>query len=268
MPIFKVISTPKAPQALLPDGTFPSTVFALSPFDMQKFKSISGAVNGTQDMALIRNIDPVRVVVFGGAYHAVAVAGKIIELERRFPGRITLVGVVANTDERGKVGALAAGSNVPVRREDISTQLFYDTLAEEWQPTVGYRVGFQQNIPQAVLDFPRLGFYGFAPVAAPIWPPAKAVSDNSFQPLIASRAAQGSLALRQILDEEGQGDLIGFSKPFAVASNEDETTLNMNTADIVGQMVEGQLAEYIGAPHQDYAALGYAAEPRALKRAS
>jgi len=216
-------------------------------------------------MPLIRNIDPVKVVLFGSSYHGVAVAGKILELEKLYPGRVRLTAVVTNPDEQAKVAAVAVENNVPLRREDISTALFHDTFVEEWRPDICYRTGFRQPLPQDLLDFPRLGFYGFAPCAAPVWPQAAAVGE-SFHALLTTHSPQVSLALYE-LGEEGAEALVGFSKAFPIASNDDATALTRNTSDIVAQMVEGQLAEYIGMPQQDYAVWGYAAEPRFQKHA-
>jgi len=218
-------------------------------------------------MALIRNIDPLKVVVFGSSYHGVAVAGKILELEKRYPGRARLTAVVTNPSEQGKVAAMAIEHNVPLRREDVSTALFRDTLIEEWRPDICYRVGFKQSIPQTIIDFPRLGFYSFTPTAMPVWPPNAPRGDDPFQSLLARKATEASLALHQVGEEDGHGDLVGFSKSFAVASNDDALALGRNSADMVAQMVEGQLSEYIGLPRQDYAAMGFATEPRFLKRA-
>ena len=211
-------------------------------------------------MALIKNISPLRLVVAGSGALGTALVSRAVDLEKRFPGKIKLIGVVLPNGEKTMAAGVAREHGSAVWRDGVTSPAFASTLLHQWQPEIIYTAGYSEKFPTALTDSARLGGYNIHPCTEGAWP-----SYNVEAPLQAMLDAHESaviLALHEMDEGDVVGDLIATSKPYAISDVDNAASLDRKIADEAGWMMEAHMGRYMGLPQQAYLERGYVEAPR------
>lgn len=203
----------------------------------------------------------IRLVIFGSFYRGFCVLDEFLHRGARHG--IEVVGVATDdptqtfisrdkrfwqypheVHEELMVEQLAQQHGLPVHKERVKTEAFYERYEQQWQPDICISATFGQRIDQRLFSFPRFGFFNLHPCIADRWPSLYA-GPNPFQALKDDGHTHTQVAYHAVDDGFDTGQLVAMSERIGFPPNASVIDLHKMTSPLVAKFAFEQTLKLI-----------------------
>jgi methionyl-tRNA formyltransferase len=137
-------------------------------------------------------------------------------------------------DDELLVNRFAEEQRLPVFTGKVRTPEFHEMFSNEWQPELCLMATFGQKIPNALISFPRLGFYNFHH-SSDDWPSYPGPD------LIAAMVRDGRkhlvLTIHKVTDVIDGGEFVAHSHPVAIPAGINAVGMHRITWPQMGRFI-------------------------------
>jgi len=203
----------------------------------------------------------IRLVIFGSFYRGFCVLDEF--LNRGAQHGIEVVGVATDDPtqsfiskdkrlwqypheehEQVMVERLAQKHGLPVHKERVKTEAFYECYEKQWRPDICLSATFGQRIDQRLFSFPRFGFFNLHPCIADTWP-SQYAGPNPFQALKDDGYTHTQVAYHEVDDGFDTGKLLAMSERIGFPPNASVIDLHKMTSPLVAKFAFEQTLKLI-----------------------
>jgi methionyl-tRNA formyltransferase len=146
--------------------------------------------------------------------------------------------------EAEMVETLAIENQLPVYKDRVNSDGFYDIFKHQWQPDVALMATFGQRIGRRLIDIPSLCFYNLHPCIDDQWP-SKYVGGNPFAALIKDGHKYSRISLHEVDEGFDTGRLIKLSDRIAIPPNTSVTDMHKITAFTAAKLATDEVLKII-----------------------
>jgi methionyl-tRNA formyltransferase len=198
-----------------------------------------------------------RVAVFGSFYRGYYVLGEL--LYGPCKDLIKVVGVATDDPAQHYINAknrvwkyphsqreeimvadLARDHDIPVYREKIKTENFYDIFEKKWKPDLCLMATFGQLINLRLIKFPQLGFYNFHPSDIGDWP-SRYAGCNPFEAMFKQGEKICTITLHEVNEEFDQGGRVACSDAIMIPPGVTVTDMHKISAPVAACLLRKML---------------------------
>jgi methionyl-tRNA formyltransferase len=146
--------------------------------------------------------------------------------------------------EAEMVENLALEHNLPVFKDRINTDEFFDVFKNHWQPDCALMATFGQRIGPRLINTPSICFYNLHPCIDDQWP-SKYVGGNPFNGLIQDGHKYTRISLHEVDEGFDTGKLIKLSDKIAIPPNASVIDMHKITAFAAAKLATDELLKII-----------------------
>lgn len=203
----------------------------------------------------------IKVMMFGSFYRGFAVLNELLHGPLR--DQIQVVAVATDdpsqsfisapkrvwqygytTDESTMVAELAADAGIPVYRDRVKSEEFYDLYENEYKPDLCIMATFGQMIDQKLFSYPRLGFYNLHPSDHDGWPSIYA-GPNPFRMMLDDHRESCVVSIHEVDGDFDTGSRIGVSETVYIPPGVEPRDLHKMTSTVAALLVREQIINII-----------------------
>ncbi|NEX64812.1 formyltransferase family protein [Noviherbaspirillum galbum] len=205
----------------------------------------------------------VRIAVFGSFYRGFHVLSELLkgpvskmvqvvgvatdDVSSSFVSRERRVWNYPHTrTEEIMVERLAQVHRIPVYKERVKTEAFYDIYENAWRPDVCIAATFGQRINARLHQYPGMGFYNLHPCINDGWP-SQYAGPNPFQALLDNKSDHAVIAMHEVDDGFDTGRLIALSEKIYFPPEATVIDLHKSSSPIAARFFALELGKLIAA---------------------